>query len=367
MAVKPYIKKISIAALAAGLIPSFAMDEAVAVPRFTVPAPNLKMRVVVRKPKYTLKDLPSGRKLKLYFVGPLIFSDGDQAILLSYQTDLKLTASEELKKEVEEIWSYFKVDAAIAGFKHAVITANEDSKGPTISSVKVKNYLFEREGDRWRCVTEPNLGTVTPEEEACDKGNELSREGKYSDAIAQYSRALEINSKSTTALLYRSIAYESSNEHKKAIADLNRLIEINPRYVIAYVNRAWAYGRHKEYAQALEDCNKALSIDPRCAAALNNRASVYNDLGIYDKALDDSTKAIDISPHLAAAYDTRGVARRHLKQFELALQDFNKALTLNPKLGEAYYNRALTYKEMGENIRAVSDEKKARELGFKRD
>lgn len=354
----------AIVALAAAVTspPAFAILRAPIVPQ-----PGLRMRVTTHTPKISIKTLPSGRQLKLYFVGPLIFADGDQAVLLSYQSDCKLADADELKKEIDDIWSYFKLDAGLAGYKHAVITAHETPKGTTAQSSKVKNYLFERKGNLWKCVSDPSIGEPSPEEEACDKGNELSKDGKFSESVEHYSKALEINPKSVNALLNRSIAYENLNDHKKAIADLNQLVTVSPNFVIAYVNRAWSHGKHKEYGQALEDCNKALSLDPKCAAALNNRAAVYNDLGQYEKALDDSTKAIDLSPLLAAAYDTRGVARRNLKQFKLALDDFNKALTLNPKLGEAYYNRALTYKEMGESNRAMSDEQKAKEMGFKKD
>lgn len=352
--------------LSAGLSVAIA-NEAQAVPRLIVPEPSFKMHVAPRHPKYTVKTLPSGKKLKLHFVGPLVFADGDQALLLSYESDFKVTEIAKLKKEVDEIWSYFRQDAGIQGFKHAVITVREEPSGQGVQSAHVKNFLFEQKDSKWTCLTDPDVGAPQPDDQECEKGNDLSHVGNHKEAIEHFDKALVLNPKSINALLNRSIAYESLGEHKKALADLTTLLSISPNYVIAYVNRAWVHGRHKEFAEALEDCNKAILIDPKCAAALNNRASVYNDLGQYDKALDDSTRAIDLAPHLAAAYDTRGVARRHLKQFQLAIDDFNKALTMNPKLGEAYYNRAQAYKAMGDTSRATSDEAKAKELGFKKE
>lgn len=338
-----------------------------AVPRPIVPEPALRLHFSSHQPKYTVKQLPSGKKMKLHFVGPLIFADGDQALLLSYESDYKLDDTAKLKKEVEEIWTYFKQDASLQGFKHAVITVREEPEGPAARTARVKNFLFEQKANKWSCLTDPDVGAPTPEEEECEKAAEFAKDGKFEEAIAHYSKAVELNPKSISALLNRSTAYETVGEHKKALADLGALLAVSPNYVVAYVNRAWAHGRHKEFAEALEDCNKALSIDPKCAAAFNNRAAVYNDLGQYDKSLDDSTKAIDLAPHLAAAYDTRGVARRHLKQFQQAIDDFNKALALNPNLGEAYYNRAQAYKAIGDTTRATSDEAKAKELGFKKE
>ncbi|HIA51630.1 MAG TPA: tetratricopeptide repeat protein [Candidatus Melainabacteria bacterium] len=338
-----------------------------AVPRPIVPEPALRLHFASHQPKYTVKQLPSGKKMKLHFVGPLIFADGDQALLLSYESDFKLDDMSKLKKEVEEIWTYFKQDASLQGFKHAVITVREEPEGPAAKTARVKNFLFEQKDTKWSCLTDPDVGAPTPEEDECDKAADFAKDGKFEEAIAHYTKAVELNPKSISALLNRSTAYETIGEHKKALADLSALLAISPNYVVAYVNRAWSHGRHKEFAEALEDCNKALAIDPKCAAAFNNRAAVYNDLGQYDKSLDDSTKAIDLAPHLAAAYDTRGVARRHLKQFQQAIDDFNKALSLNPKLGEAYYNRAQAYKAIGDTTHATSDEAKAKELGFKKE
>lgn len=362
--VKLVISKASMLALSAGLALSAAAH---AVPRLFVPEPNLRLHFTSHQPKYTVKQLPSGKKMKLHFVGPLIFADGDQALLLSYESDYKLDDAPKLRKEVEEIWSYFKQDATVQGFKHAVITVREEPEGQAVKTTRVKNFLFEQKGSRWSCLTDPGLGAPTPEEEEIEKAADFSKEGKTELAIEHYSKALELNPKSINALLNRSTAYETAGDHKKALADLNSLLSFSPNYVIAYVNRAWAYGRHKEFAEALEDCNKALSLDPKCAAAYNNRAAVYNDLGQYDKSLDDSTKAIDLAPLLAAAYDTRGVARRHLKQYDLAIDDFNKALALNPKLGEAYYNRAQAHKAKGDTASATADEAKAKDLGFKKE
>jgi hypothetical protein len=72
-----------------------------AVPRPIVPEPALRLHFASHQPKYTVKQLPSGKKMKLHFVGPLIFADGDQALLLSYESDFKLDDMSKLKKEVE--------------------------------------------------------------------------------------------------------------------------------------------------------------------------------------------------------------------------------------------------------------------------
>lgn len=58
----------------------------------------------------------------------------------------------------------------------------------------------------------------------------------------------------------RGIAYGSKGEYNNAIADYTKAIEINPRYVRAYNMQSLAYYAKKEYDKAWEDVNKAQSL-----------------------------------------------------------------------------------------------------------
>lgn len=314
------------------------------------------------------RTLPSGRQIKVFFAGPLLFADGVQALLLSYQTEQKLDNKEEINKEVDEVWSFLKLDTELKKYSTAVIAVTSPPKGSSIGArtTHSKNYIFEKnKHGEWNCVNEKTVGMPTPATEAFRQGTELSQQGKYKEAIACFDKALTFNPKSIEALLNRSVAYENLQQHDKALKDLDRLIELTPNFPLAYVNRALALDALKRYREAIEDCSKAIQIDPTCASAFNNRGAVYNDVGEYEKAVEDCNIALALSPKFAAAFDTRGFALSKMGQLQKALDDFNQALKLDPKLGETYWNRAQTYKKMGNQNLSRSDEKKARELGFK--
>ena len=62
-----------------------------------------------------------------------------------------------------------------------------------------------------------------------------------------------------------------SGDLQGAIADFTKAIEINPQYAIAYTNRGFAKSNSKDYQGAIVDYNKAIQINPQYAATYFNR------------------------------------------------------------------------------------------------
>jgi tetratricopeptide (TPR) repeat protein len=132
-------------------------------------------------------------------------------------------------------------------------------------------------------------------------------------------------------------------EKGEAVAQFSRAVELNPRYVIAYFMLAIAKGQLKDPEGALADYNKAISLNPKYANAYYGRGYLKSEqLKDPEGALADYSKAISLNPKYANAYYGRGYLKsEQLKDPEGALADYNKAISLNPKYVEAYYNRAI--------------------------
>jgi len=80
-------------------------------------------------------------------------------------------------------------------------------------------------------------------------------------------------------------------ESDKAIADYSKAIELNPRYAIAYHNRGFVYRKIGEYDRAILDFTKAIEIDPKYASAYYHRGHIYHYKGEYEMAWEDIKKA----------------------------------------------------------------------------
>ncbi len=99
--------------------------------------------------------------------------------------------------------------------------------------------------------------------------------GKHGDALAAFSRALELDGGRADAHDYRGRTYLADGDTVRAIADFTRAIELDSSFALAHANRATAYERDGNFARALEDRAAALRLEPgnaRYQAALSQTA-----------------------------------------------------------------------------------------------
>lgn len=87
----------------------------------------------------------------------------------------------------------------------------------------------------------------------------------------------------------------------QAIASYTRAIELKPDFAEAYNNRAYAYMKAERYALALPDLDQAIGLRPNYVNALMNRGDMYNYFYQIDyaRALADYDRvlAIDAKTH----------------------------------------------------------------------
>lgn len=89
---------------------------------------------------------------------------------------------------------------------------------------------------------------------------------------------------------------------EQAIADYTRAVELDPNLAEAYNNRAFVLMVKKEYSSALPDLNRALELRPDYPNALMNRGDFYNYYYAinYDRAVADYDRVLKIDPGAAS-------------------------------------------------------------------
>lgn len=98
-------------------------------------------------------------------------------------------------------------------------------------------------------------------------GEAAFEEGNYDAAIRLLTKAIASGELAPeqlkTAYKFRGNAWiNSKGEYDKAIADYTKAIEIDPRYAFAYNNRGLAWGKKGEYDKAIADYTKAKEVNP---------------------------------------------------------------------------------------------------------
>ncbi len=150
--------------------------------------------------------------------------------------------------------------------------------------------------------------------------------------------------------LIRGGIYGRMNQFSQATADFSKAIEMNPKDPYYYLSRAFLlYGKTGQYEKMLADANKAHELDPKMAEPYALRAMYF--------LLKDNPEPVKENTYVPMTMN--------IKHASEALAEVNQAIALNPKYALAYNFRGLIYKELGNMQLAQTDFARARELGYK--
>jgi hypothetical protein len=92
------------------------------------------------------------------------------------------------------------------------------------------------------------------------RGTALSDKGEFDHAIADFTKAIELNPSHAAVYTNRGIAYEKKGKHDKAISDFTKAIELNPRLAEAYSNRGFVYMMTWNKNKACSDWKQACEL-----------------------------------------------------------------------------------------------------------
>jgi tetratricopeptide (TPR) repeat protein len=152
-------------------------------------------------------------------------------------------------------------------------------------------------------------------------------------------------------------------DYQGAIADFTKAIEINPNYIDAYTGRGYAKDNLKDHLGAVANYTKAIKINPNNSKAYTGRGVSKAKLEDHQGAIADYTKAIEINPNSSATYYNRGYSKGSLEDYQGAIADYTKAIEINPSSSLSYGLRGLAKISLNERGSACLDFSKSGELG----
>ena len=113
----------------------------------------------------------------------------------------------------------------------------------------------------------------------------------YIGAVNDFTRAIEIEPKSSKSFTFRGSAKEALKDYTGAIDDYTKAIEIMPYNELAYVSRGVALYKQNKQNQAILDYKKVLEINPNNITANNNMGWMSIDMKEYFYATDYLSQA----------------------------------------------------------------------------
>jgi len=218
-------------------------------------------------------------------------------------------------------------------------------------------------------------------------------QGKYSDALVEIDKTLELNALESNSYLVRGQIYVKLNDEAKALEAFNQYFYLQKFSIFeaqAYAEIGFAYEHfgdaeaaarylrqavalhgdvgtlylgagqadrmRADFPAALENLNRAIRLNtPELIAAYTERAAVYMGLKNDGKALGDCEQIIQLQPQKPQGYTCKGVVLIDLGKANLAVDSFNEAIRLDKSFVSAYGGRAAAEIAMGNYDLALAD------------
>jgi tetratricopeptide (TPR) repeat protein len=176
----------------------------------------------------------------------------------------------------------------------------------------------------------PPAGSTLSAGEFARRGAASAARRDFAAAIADYTRAIDLDPKDATTFRARSLARLNNRQPLLAMADLDEALKLKPDDLEARLLRAEVFLQNKDVARAEADFEVAQKAAPANADLSAQIGQAYARAGLYDEGLRRldgwiaaHPRAEDIGGVLAARCWTRAVAG---KQLEAALADCDQAL-----------------------------------------
>ena len=185
-------------------------------------------------------------------------------------------------------------------------------------------------------------------------GNALARQGRVSEAIEHYSEALRIEPGYAEAHNNLGIVLADQGKLDEAIAHYSEALRTKPDYADAHNNLGIALVKHGREDEGIHEFSEALRIKPDYAEAHNNLGRILANQGRVSEAISQYSEALRIKPDYAVAHNNLGIALARQGKAGDAIPEFLEAVRLMPDYAEAHNNLGVALASQGRFSEAIA-------------
>ena len=186
------------------------------------------------------------------------------------------------------------------------------------------------------------------------KGDFLQSQGKLSEAITCYQKAVQQHPEYAEAFNNMGIAYKNQNLLVAAVVCYRQALKVKPGYAAACNNLGNAHREQGKLNEAKRWYQKALRFKPDFAEAYNNLGNVLRQKGRINEAIINYQSALKIKTDYAEVHNNLGNAFQEQKAFPRAIECYHSALKYNPNNHTAYNNLGNAYQKQGQLNQAIN-------------
>ncbi len=159
------------------------------------------------------------------------------------------------------------------------------------------------------------------------------------------------------------VAADKAGNHDEAIAQFTKAAEINPKCADCYYNVGLAQAAKKDYDAAETSFKKAIEIKPEHSESYSGLANIYNAQRKFDLASEASAKATQLASSAGGglvggnpdALYNQGVILWNAGKVAEAKKQFEATIAANPNHAEAHYQLGMALVNEG-NLKGAGAE-----------
>lgn len=165
---------------------------------------------------------------------------------------------------------------------------------------------------------------------ALKAGKAFMENGKYEDAVAQFTSAIQLNPTDISGYIARGGAYENLDKFQESYDDYEKARVFDPKNVDVLFLLGRVCNKMGKYEESLKHLNYASKIAKREGKIYPEKVKTLIALERYDRALQVSDTALKIKQDELNYYQS-GLAFERLMNYRRAKEEYKKSISRNKK------------------------------------
>jgi len=175
-------------------------------------------------------------------------------------------------------------------------------------------------------------------------GEDFLKAMNFSDAIEQFSKAINLDPDNEKAYINRGAAYSNIGDHENAAKDYDRALVFDEKEAELYYFSGREWHLHGNNVMAIEKLNQAINFKKNFLEAYQVRSIVFVELGKYKLALEDCLKCLKLEEDEKSYYNIAQVYEK-LDMLDEAENAYKNSINKNRRIVQTHFALAhLLYK-----------------------
>ena len=196
-----------------------------------------------------------------------------------------------------------------------------------------------------------------------DKAISLENQGRYKDAMIQYSRAMRLDIRddvfNSTVCVRKGKLYDDLGKPQQALdIGYDEAIRLDPENITAWFNKCNTLNFLERYDEAIACSDEAIRLDPEFFGGWYGKGNSASNLGKYEESILSYDEAIRLDPEHPPTWAGKSLSLSNLERYDEAIACSDEAIRLDPEFFGGWHGKSKALTLLGRYEEAIVHYKK---------